>query len=59
VIDIIFLVDLLVNFRTSYVTLDTGDEVIQSKRIAKNYLCGTFWVDMMASIPFERFSDSN
>ena len=31
----------------------TGEEVFDLKKIAKNYLKGRFWVDVLASLPFD------
>lgn len=54
-IDVLFAVDILINFRTSFVHSKTGLEVVDSKIIARNYvLGGRFWIDLLASIPFER-----
>jgi len=52
VIDVIFLVDLVVNFRTSFIS-GSGEEIIQPKQITHNYILGTFWIDLMASIPLD------
>jgi hypothetical protein len=40
VIDLIYLMDVLINFRTTFVDNKTGAEVINQKRIAFNYLKG-------------------
>ena len=53
VIDFIFFLDIILNFRTSYQNILTGDEVTNAKRIAINYIKGRFWIDLLASIPFE------
>jgi len=29
--------------------------VVQPAKIAKNYIKGRFWIDLLASIPFEKF----
>jgi hypothetical protein len=38
VIDIIFVIDVLLNFRTTYVHRSSGEEIFSPKSIAKNYL---------------------
>ena len=40
--------------RTTFINSKTGFEVVESKKIAWNYISsGRFFVDLMASIPFE------
>lgn len=52
--DIMFMFDILINFRTSFVNLLTGQEVIDPKKLAKHYLFTfKFCADVLASIPFE------
>lgn len=53
VIDAIFFFDIVLNFRTTYQNILTGDEVTEPKRIAINYVKGRFWIDLLSSIPFE------
>ena len=51
--DILFLIDILVNFRCTYIDRD-GEEIFDAKLIARNYLIsGRFFIDLFASIPFE------
>jgi len=53
VIDILFMVDVFINFRTSFVNSKTGEEIFDLKVIAKNYMKGRFWVDVLASLPLD------
>ena len=56
VIDILFFVDILITFRTTFVNPLTNNEVMDFKRIASTYFFSSrFWIDLMASIPFELF----
>ena len=55
-IDFLFMLDVFVNFRTSYVHEATGEEVKDTKKIAMKYLKGRFWVDMLASVPLDFLS---
>ena len=56
VIDSLFIVDILFNFRTTFINPKTNLEIVDPKRIAKNYFYSQkFWVDLLASIPFEIF----
>lgn len=53
-VNIIFIFDIGVNFRTTYINTKTGNEIYNSKRIAKKYvLGGKFWIDLISSIPFD------
>lgn len=54
VIDFMFMADIVLNFCTTYVDRN-GDEVLDMKRIAKNYLKGVFWLDLIASLPVDNF----
>ena len=54
IIDVLFFVDIVVNFMTSYVHPRTQLDVTEPKRIIKNYIVGgRFWIDLLASIPFD------
>jgi len=52
-IDAIFIVDIVLNFRTSFYSATTGDEILSPALIAKNYLIGKFWIDALTAIPSE------
>lgn len=50
--DVTFIVDILINFRTTYV--DIADEVESDPaKIAMHYLRGWFLIDLVAAIPFD------
>lgn len=53
IIDTSFFLDLIVNFRTTYIHPKTGNEVIRTSDIACSYLKGRFWIDLLATIPFD------
>ena len=55
-IDFFFMLDVFINFRTSYYIEATGTEIFDLKEIATNYIKSRFWVDLLASIPFDFFS---
>lgn len=57
VIDFIFFLDLIVNFRTTFIHKKTGNEIIEPKEIAIAYLKGRFWIDLLATIPFDTFAE--
>ncbi|VDP83831.1 unnamed protein product [Echinostoma caproni] len=51
-VDIMFFVDILINFRTTYV--NKNDEVVSHpRRIATHYIKGWFFIDLVAAIPFD------
>lgn len=50
--DVTFVVDILINFRTTFV--NGQDEVVSHPgRIAVHYLSGWFLIDLVAAIPFD------
>lgn len=50
-IDCLFITDIYLNFRTTFYTSSTGDEIFHLPSIAKNYAFGKLWLDILASIP--------
>uniref|UniRef100_A0A3B4ZR72 Potassium voltage-gated channel subfamily H member 6 n=1 Tax=Stegastes partitus TaxID=144197 RepID=A0A3B4ZR72_9TELE len=52
VVDVMFIVDILINFRTTYV--NHNDEVVSHPgHIAQHYFKGWFLIDIVAAIPFD------
>ncbi|KAL1430067.1 hypothetical protein MTO96_015547 [Rhipicephalus appendiculatus] len=52
IVDIFFMIDILINFRTTYV--NSNDEVVSHPgKIAVHYLRGWFIIDVVAAIPFD------
>ncbi|XP_073979824.1 voltage-gated inwardly rectifying potassium channel KCNH6-like isoform X3 [Rhodnius prolixus] len=52
IVDVTFIVDILINFRTTYV--NQNDEVVSHPgKIAVHYLRGWFLIDLVAAIPFD------
>ena len=54
VTDVLFLVDIVLTFRTTYINTATGDEITEPLKIAMQYLSGRFWIDLLATIPFDQ-----
>lgn len=52
-INFCFIADILISFRTTFIDESTQEEVIKEKAIAIQYLKGRFWIDLLASIPFD------
>ena len=54
VVDVVFVLDLIKNFRTAFV--NSENELVQDTHaIAQRYIWSWFFVDLLASIPFELF----
>ncbi|XP_060683740.1 potassium voltage-gated channel subfamily H member 7-like [Hemiscyllium ocellatum] len=52
IVDIMFIIDILINFRTTYV--NQNEEVVSHPaKIAIHYFKGWFLIDMVAAIPFD------
>ena len=56
-IDLIFLFDILITFRTAFID-DYGNEINKPKEIAASYLSGSFWVDLSATIPIDQIIEA-
>lgn len=57
VVDIIFCSDIVVAFHTGYIVKVSGEDILEDNHwlIAERYLRGWFVVDVISSIPLERF----
>ena len=54
--NLIFLADIIIRFRTTYIHPITGEEVIDSDLIASRYLESTnFTIDLLSTIPLNDF----
>ena len=54
IIDFLFFMDIIINFRTTFHNTSTGDEVINPKKIAAAYASSIrFWIDILSTIPFD------
>jgi hypothetical protein len=53
-IDLLFGIDIFLNFRTTFVNQKTNIEIVDPMRIAKNYINSVrFPFDILASVPFD------
>jgi len=52
IVDIMFIVDIMINFATTYVN-DQDEVVSQHSKIAVHYFRGWFIIDLVAAIPFD------
>jgi len=53
IIDLFFFSDMVLAFRTCYID-DSGAEVSDTKLIAYSYLKSTFFIDFLATMPFDK-----
>lgn len=51
-LDLLFIVDVILNFRTGYFRTDGTVEMNYAK-VMKNYLKGFFWIDFFSSVPWD------
>ncbi|XP_062575630.1 potassium voltage-gated channel subfamily H member 7-like isoform X2 [Saccostrea cucullata] len=51
IVDIMFIADILINFRTTY--LHSGEVIMDPQKIAINYIKGWFIIDCVAAMPFD------
>jgi len=57
-IDLCFLLDIVLNFRTSFTNPKTGIEEFDKRLVARNYVTHwRFWTDIISIIPFELIVD--
>jgi hypothetical protein len=55
-IDLTFVADIFINFRTAFVNF-RGKLVESSKEMALNYIKGSFILDLFATIPFDTLAE--
>ena len=56
-IDLSFFIDIFINFRTTYISTKTGEEIYDPKLIARRYIFGgRFFLDCLSSIPFDKLA---
>jgi len=54
----LFILDIILNFRTTYINPKTNIETTDPKKVALNYIYSVrFTVDVLASIPFEAIAE--
>jgi len=53
IINILFAVDIMVNFRSAYIDTKTGVEIKKSGKVALNYIKTRFFIDLIATVPFD------
>lgn len=60
VINMVFMIDIFLNFRTTFISSVSGDEIFDPKHIAMKYIVEMrFILDVLSSIPFNTVSSTN
>jgi len=59
VVDLLFLIDIIFEFRTTYLEPKLGVEVREPGLIAKRYIQGRFFIDFISSVPFNALFEAN
>lgn len=54
-VDLLFLIDVVLTFRTTFLDTDKGEDETDTRKIAKAYLNGSFAIDFASSVPFSSF----
>lgn len=58
IIDVLFMIDLIINFISAYTDKNTGFIEVRFKKIAKGYITSWFLLDLTACIPFQLLTPS-
>lgn len=53
-VDICFLLDIIIVFRTTILDDDSGEEIKDWRIIARRYLYGRFTIDFLSTVPFDK-----
>eukprot|EP00794_Sanderia_malayensis_P017353 gene17353-19086_t len=59
IVEVFFIIDIIINFRTTYIDKKSGRIITNKKLIAQHYLKGWFIVDFLAALPFEALYFTN
>jgi len=57
IVDFCFFIDMIVTFFTTITDEEELKEITNKKKIAKAYLMGWFWVDLISIFPFDNASN--
>jgi hypothetical protein len=58
-VDLVFFIDLFVNFRTTYINTENGEEIKDPKKVALKYFTGRFILDLLSTVPFDKLAGGN
>ena len=51
--DLCFVIDIVIAFRTTFINLESGDEVLSSRLTAQAYLNSNFAIDFISTVPID------
>ncbi len=54
-----FIIDLIMNFRTTIINEMTTEEILDEKQIAISYIKGRFFLDLLSTIPLDYIIQDN
>lgn len=58
-IDVVFMLDIILRFRTTFIDSVTGEEIMNSFQIGKKYITSpTFAIDVLSTVPLDDFLPS-
>lgn len=57
IIDVMFLLDILIAFRTTYFDMHSGEEVFSGKKTSISYLKSRFFIDFVSTVPVDTISE--
>ena len=52
-VDICFIIDIIVQFRTTIPDEDSGEDIKDSKILAQRYIHGRFTIDILSTVPMD------
>jgi hypothetical protein len=59
IVDSMFIIDLIMNFRTTIINEMTTEEILDEKQIAMSYIKGRFFLDLLSTIPLDYIIQGN
>ena len=51
--NVFFILDIVISFLTTYIDPKTKEEITSFPLMALHYIKGRFWIDLLASVPFD------
>jgi len=58
-VDILFVLDLIMNFRTGIIDIGTSEVIMDWELVGLHYIRGWFSLDLVSSVPIDRFTSFN
>ena len=57
IIDVMFVCDILIAFRTTYFDIISGEEIFSGRKTAVEYLRSRFLIDFVSTVPLDTISE--